>query len=494
MSLLHRATLYVVRKRSKTLILFCILLVIATLILSGIAIKDAAGTARLNVRQALGGMFTLSQNTSDPDKWVSKQVQGRGYSGSKSYYTGAQLTPELADTIVAHIDGIRGWNATYEDKVMMSDANKQRLKLLEGEDGDNDISVLLAGFGDVNQMVNGFGSTDTRYSPYFANGYIKLTEGRHITREDTSAAIISQALAQENGLSVGDTIYLSNAEYYASQKGMKAEDTMTPVEIVGLFEATAHSSAALGMSNNSMENAIFTTRSSLLSARPVEIDEGYAHIYFYVEDPAVLGDMVSKIKSLDAMDPSDFIVEVDDAQVDAVMEPLENMDRLMTILLLLIIVVGAAVLYLVLAGRVRERIHESGVLLSLGIGKVHIWGQYMVEAVLIALLAFSLAVLLSGGIARTVGQQLLDYTLADTPEMPQETHMAQVDGGTVVGGDAFNPVFDGKAELTRINVTVTPELLLLEFAAGFGLIFISVTLAALPILRLKPKEILTKMS
>ena len=78
MNLFHRAFLYVTRKRTKSFLLFCILLGIATLVLSAAAIQSAAGTAALNVRQALGGIFTLQQNTSDPDKWISTQVGSFG--------------------------------------------------------------------------------------------------------------------------------------------------------------------------------------------------------------------------------------------------------------------------------------------------------------------------------------------------------------------------------------------------------------------------------
>ena len=110
MNLFHRAFLYVTRKITKSLLLFLILLVISTLVLSGVAIKDATGTAALNVRQALGGIFTLQQNTSDPSKWVSTPV---GNSGSQSYYGGEPLTVELAERIISGTKGISGYNATY---------------------------------------------------------------------------------------------------------------------------------------------------------------------------------------------------------------------------------------------------------------------------------------------------------------------------------------------------------------------------------------------
>lgn len=105
MDLSHRAFLYVTRKITKTFLLFLILLVISTLVLSGVAIKDATGTAALNVRQALGGIFTLQQNTSDPSKWVSTSV---GSIGSQSYYGGEPLTVDLAERIMAGTTGISG--------------------------------------------------------------------------------------------------------------------------------------------------------------------------------------------------------------------------------------------------------------------------------------------------------------------------------------------------------------------------------------------------
>ena len=50
MSSFRRALLYLKRKRIKTIILFFLILVLATLSLSALALKDAIETAQLNVR------------------------------------------------------------------------------------------------------------------------------------------------------------------------------------------------------------------------------------------------------------------------------------------------------------------------------------------------------------------------------------------------------------------------------------------------------------
>ena len=106
---------------------------------------------------------------------------------------------------------------------------------------------------------------------------------------------------------------------------------------------------------------------------PVENpNSGYRYIDLYLCQsfvPAKLPGIVKQVNALPDIDPTDFIVDVDTGDADAVMKPLENMDRLVSILVLLVVMVGAAVLYLVLSGRIKERTSESGILLSLGLSR-----------------------------------------------------------------------------------------------------------------------------
>lgn len=489
MTFIYRAFLYITRKRTKTLILFLILLVIATLSLSGLSIKNATETAQLNVRQALGGMFTLDQNTGDPSKWIQKDVSGFG---TQAYYGGTPLSTELADKIIQNVSGINGYNATYTNYVVPKDKQGNILKLMESENGDNGMNALLSGYGDFNSTISAYASTNTNFDSYFAGGYIQLVDGRHLIPGDTNAAIISKELADVNGLAVGDTLTLQMSEFKASMMGVNADETKIDVEIIGLFVATSKSTTAL--SNWSMDNALYTTLDVVRHARPDMGDESYEHIHFYVNDPGQLDKIISDIKSLPEIDSSDFVINVDKSNVDSIMEPLANMDELITILIVLILIVGAVILYLVLASRVKERIHESGILLSLGIGKVNIIGQYLVEIALIAVLALGLSVFTSGIVAETVGNQLLDYTLSSTATVDNKNNLESFDGMSIVGSDDFAPQFEGNHKLTEIQVTISADTIILLCVVTLVIICGSVILATLPILRLKPKEILSKMS
>lgn len=489
MSYPRRALLYVTRKKTKSLLLLLVLLLITTLTLSGVAINAATQTAQLNVRQALGGVFTLQQNTSDPQKWISTNV---GQYGSTSYYGGAPLTVELVEYIQSNVEGIVGCNATYTNYTVPVNADGDILKLIESED-DGGMSSLLAGYGDFNSTVSTYASTDTAYDSYFSGGYLELAQGRHFTAKDQNVAIISRELAELNQLSVGDQITLRMSSYKASMLGYKSEDTCVDVTIVGLFQATAKSTASL--SNWSMENAIFTTLDVVRAARPDMGDESYEKIAFYVADPGQLDSIVEKVQALEKLDPSDFVVTVDKSSADAVTEPLENMHSLVSVLIVLVLAIGAVILYLVLSGRIKERSHESGVLLSIGLSRWNIAAQYLTEILLIAALAFPLSVFISGLIAQNVGDRLLDYALSDSTQPSSSADQSASKDGMYIGTSAnYAPRFEGKTGMTKIEVAVSPASIAAMYAVGFLIICAAVLIASLPVLRMKPREIISKMS
>lgn len=84
-------------------------------------------------------------------------------------------------------------------------------------------------------------------------------------------------------------------------------------------------------------------------------------------------------------------MEADNKTYLAAAAPLEKSQTLITSFLLLIVLVSAVVLSLILTMWAKSRIHETGVLLSIGFGKASIIGQYLTEVLLIAAIAFGLS-------------------------------------------------------------------------------------------------------
>ena len=108
-----RAVLYTIRKWKKTMLIFCLLLSITTLVLSGLAIADAQEEQAEEVRGTTRASFTVERNVSTGgwSKWKWRLLQPQEY-----------LTADMMEKI-AEVDGIKGYNASIRTILCLSDSN-----------------------------------------------------------------------------------------------------------------------------------------------------------------------------------------------------------------------------------------------------------------------------------------------------------------------------------------------------------------------------------
>ena len=168
---------------------------------------------------------------------------------------------------------------------------------------------------------------------------------------------------------------------------------------------------------------------------------------------------------------------------------LENLDTLVIGLLLVIIIASVIVLSLILTLWGKERIHETGVFLSIGIKKSSILGQYLIEVLMIAILAFTLSFvtsnMISGNIANTLLQQNTKNEKQQLSTQEDHTEMKSLD---------FSVSEDSESAIPDIKVEITLPDILQLYTIGFSIIFISVTISSISVMCLKPREILARMS
>ena len=173
MNLGIRAVLHTVRKWKKTLLLFCLLLFITTLVLSGLAIADAQEEQSEELRGVTGASFTVNANNG---------------------YTLQPVTDEMIEEIAA-IDGVESYNTS---QYTIANIYHQDT-LMKGTDEREGVADLFYATG----------CFDSEYSPLFLSGALRLTEGRHVT-EGNSGIILYEGLAEKYGLSIGDTLEVKN--------------------------------------------------------------------------------------------------------------------------------------------------------------------------------------------------------------------------------------------------------------------------------------------
>ena len=473
MSFVKRAFLYVTRKRGKTLLLFVILLIMATFVLTGLSIWKASETDQLNLRQSLGAKFEIAADWSDENPYMVKEpVDGpqRGDDAKQSsdfvMYSTKQFTPEHVNE-VKQLEGIKYCSASTEVLSAFED-----LSLFPGT-----IPIDEA----YRKQTKVLGVWGTQDNELFTSGSLSLFEGRHIAADDTGKAVISQDLAEKNGLSIGDFLTTQ------STTGKEVK-----IQIVGLFvPSKIEGIADMVTSYDKIQNRIFTDLDTAVKIEDSPAVQGFHVIQVTVDDPRNMKQIVAEVEKLASIDWDAFTVYVDNETYLKAAAPLTSLNELIVTLLIIIIAVSAIILALILMLWAKTRIHEIGVFLSVGIKKSAVVGQHLMEVGLIAVLAFGLSFFTSNAIADQIGERLLAQSSVQQEQVePQQGQIAADRGGVAVIGDEENLT----APDTGIQVSVGLDSLAALYLIGFAVILAAVGVSSITVMRLKPREILSKMS
>ena len=456
MSLYKRAFLFLIRKKSKTIVLLLILTIISTLVLTCLSIGRAANIAAADLRESLGGYFKI-----EPD-----------YDGGAVSFPNDKLVRD-----VLRGDGIKAYNGMSIQYLMTNG-----LQLTPGRfTSQGDPKAHMARF---------LANTDSSLHEYFYLRSFKLTDGRDITPDDCFTAVISSVLAAHNNLSVGDTF---TASY--PPEALPPDQDETPASfdytVVGIYDISSEQTSASNSAEcDIQDNFIFTDTASqramhetLSGSSTAVYSSGVA---FFVKDPRQLGVIVGQLPGIDGYDWDGFkIIQNNKAYRDTAV-PLERLSGLILTFLMVIVVISVVMLSLILVMWMRDRKYEIGILLSVGVSKAGIIAQHIAENLIIAVLAFLLAWGISSFAANRLGDVLLGGIVEQTQE-PESNHMDRE--------LYYDPVVVQSAsadELLAVQVGVTE--LLLIFGMGFLIVVISTGLSSVMVIRMKPKEILSSFS
>ena len=307
----------------------------------------------------------------------------------------------------------------------------------------------------------------------FTSGQLTLTQGRHILPDDKNKGLISKDLAEKNGLKIGDKIQ--------TDKGVEIEivGLFSPKEIEGINDQVT--------TYDKIQNLIITDLATLVAYENGPAIQGFNELTVSVNDPQNMEEIISKVKEISGVDWKGFSFLVDNEDYENAASSLEQLSELVSTILMIALIVSIAILSLILTMWARTRIHETGVLLSVGISKLSILGQYIAEVLLIAILAFSLSYFSASAIAGQMGSVL---------QSGQAVTEAQQEDGLSAGtrGEAGTDTGEPEIETPELQVRVQLEEMGLLFLLGIGIVTVSAGISSISVMRLKPREILSKMS
>ena len=461
--MLKRAFFYTTRKRGKTLILLLTLFVISTFVLTGLSILAAADQSALSLRQSVGGSIKLELDDGNSRNWTYQQ----GVGGMMVGYTGTPITDADIEKVMS-VKGIHDYNGVGDGSVFAMDFSF--------------ISGFSFGPGsDYSRLPS---VSNSEYFNYFRRGAFKLVEGRHITPEDDHAVLISTALAERNGLKLGDTITVQCCYDAGGYPDVS-------LKIVGIYEVTMDDGQFHTTSTDKRNRLIIDHKAmqEIMMHDTIQYDNG---VEFFVDDPRDINKIAAQIQKLD-LDWSCFKLTVDNTAYEAVASSLTAMQNMVTGLIIGIVIVSIGILALILNMWIKQRTHETGILLSIGVSKAKIVAQYILETLMIAVIAFGLSYFSSGAIAQGTSN-LLFSQVAETQTIPE---IETPDDGTEyldITGQYIPYDTSNMVAPDSIEVHVTVEHLLWVYLLGIVLCTVAVTLASVPIVKMKPKNILSQMS
>ena len=448
-----RAGLYLLRKKGKAISIFLLIMVVSTFLISCFSLLNASERLASDIRKSLGAAFYLRASTGV-------------VSDEKGEMTVTENHIRITDNEIKQIQSCG--DIEYHNPINYGYAKGEQLIFIHGEKHTEDNNM-----GAVTALRYSALETD------FVDEVLTLAAGRHITEADTNSVLISSEVAAVNDLSVGDKIVLlsselgeNDGEYIDVWSGERKEVVVTIAGIYDILEINANVTATAGR----QENRIYASLDVLTQLAANEPSVYTGEVDFYVTDPKALDEIVSKVQQIEEIDWKTHFIRTNDFQYSKIADSLLSLGDLIKILLVCVSVVSATILTLILTLRIRGRIPEAGILLGAGIPKQEIIKQFLLEVLIVAAAAF----LFSYAAAFGISHNLSYYLLADFQPNFINTATLQNGMSDVVSIGSYLTLGIGKT--------------LLIYGCQLIVVVLSVLLSSASILKLKPREILTKMS
>ena len=298
-------------------------------------------------------------------------------------------------------------------------------------------------------MMNGI--TSTKNNIDFKSEVLKLEKGRHIEENDQNKILVHEKFASMNNLNLGDKIKLE-------QNGKTVE-----FEVVGIFSGEKTNNFE-GLSSDFIENTVYTDYNSSQKLLYYSSNNKVTSVEYGVNNPTELDDIIKNVESLGI---NNISVSKSNKNYELVTSSVESITKLTNMIRISSVIVGVVILSLVLMFWIRERLYEIGVLLSLGISKINLILQFVVETLMVTIFGFLSALGLEFILLKYLSSNITKVFSEDLPKIiSDELTKISINGSNIVG---------------VIIVMIT-------------IVIISVVVALLPILKTKPKKILTQIN
>ena len=412
MTIIKRAWTAVTRKRRRSLTIALIMTLIFTLLIGTLTVQQTMAQLKQSIERNIRAGFSIA----------SKQPSG-------------EVPMDIAQR-VQHLDKVKAHNFQAE-----TTAELPGKQLIDTAGSGVQLDAGIAGEAKVT------GATQSDLLSEFTGRFYQLEQGKHLTANDQNAALIHKAFAKKNDIKPGDKLDITK------------DGRRVTVTVMGIFSGKGEKPAVL--QSDMAENHLIT---NLATAQQLTGSQQLTRATYFAENPHQLKSLTDRTKSLPNVDWKKFSLTDNEAVFAGVLQNIAGIQNILTIATIGAAGAGLAVLSLVLVFWVRGRLHEIGILLSIGTSKRQIIGQFLAELAIIALVSSVLAL----GIGSVASSQISTALTAQT---------------------------DQSQRVEKTVVQAAPIATYLQaFAFGYMVVLLSAIAATAPIMRQSPKQILAKLS
>ncbi len=394
---------YLCRKKSKTFILLLVLLFINSMILGSYMILHATEDSRITMQEKMGTKAVLEVKGSDRFITENEVRKIRDMDGVIS-------VNRMADSAVYPVNFNPITNSDSEDE------NNWKVTLLSYDELERDSAF-----------------SDLRY---------RLMKGDMITEGSGKGAVINFALADANGLEIGDEMEVG------TETG-----SVINVKIIGVFVAGSERNQMDTLpAVNRIENQIFIDNESYTG---LSDNAGYRKIAVYTKNPDQIDVLVQELKDFLGSRAEIATADILYRQLEV---PLNRIVRVMKFMLVFTLAAGVTITSILLCMWMRSRKREIAVFISMGKKKTDIFMQVFMETAAVFCLSVFGACVIGSGMAGIMKELLMEENTA-----------------------------------VLLSVSLQAGDIAAMFFAGGCIAVIAVCISLLPILRANPKDILSKM-
>ena len=323
------------------------------------------------------------------------------------------------------------------------------------------------------------GVNDSSKETKFVSGAYKLVEGKHLTNNDKNKILMHKDLAKKNKLKVGDKIKVKSNLFDADNE--KGADETVEVEIKGLFDG--HNNGGVSAAQELYENTLITyVHTAAKVYGNTEETAVYQDATFFVKGNKNLDQVIKDLGKLD-INWQQYNLVKSSSNFPALQQSISGIYSIANKLFAGSLIFAGVVVSLLLFLWMNARKKEIAVLLSLGISKVRIFGQFVIELMFISIPAFIGSYFLADYTGKMLGNNILKKVTGDiAKQIAKQSSSSQLGGGAEV--DGFNKT------LTSLDVHILPKSMIYVVLFMALVLIVSLIISSSGILKKNPKELL----